>query len=91
MTDQIKAVENLLAANKATAPRTSFLELAAGGLTTARDNMVEHIKELARQCEARQAQVLKDQAALQKLQEQVAADKQAGVAVAPEAPTAEPA
>lgn len=80
MTDQIQAVENLLKANAATKPRTSYLDVAAGGLTTARDNMKEHVAELGRQCEARRKKLADDQAALQKLQGQVAADQ---AAVAP--------
>ena len=73
MTDQIQAVENLLKANAATKPRTPYLDVAAGGLTTARDNMKEHVAELGRQCEARRKKLADDQAALQKLQGQVAA------------------
>ena len=89
MTDQIKAVENLLAANKATAPRTHFLEVAAGALTTAAQNMREHIAELSRQCEARRQQLAKDQEALQKLAGQVKADAETAAAI-PDAAVAAP-
>ena len=74
MTDQIKALENMLAVNAVTSPRTPFLNLMAGGLKTALDNGKEHLAEMSRQCEARRLQVIIDQEALQKLQAQVAQD-----------------
>jgi hypothetical protein len=70
MNDQIKAVENLLAANAATKPRTPQLEAAKGYLTSAMTSMQDHVSELARQCEARRLEIEKKQEELTKLQGQ---------------------
>ena len=74
MTDQIQAVQNLIKANQAAKPRTAYLDVAQGALTTALSNMQQHVAELGKQAEARRQQVIADQKKLQDLQAQVAQD-----------------
>jgi len=66
-----------MAANAQTKPRSAFLDVAAGALSMARDNMVEHVAELGRQCQARVDQLKSDLAKLDALKGQVSQDQAA--------------
>jgi len=82
MKEQIKQIQGLIDGYQAVTPRTSYLDVAQGALSTALANTQQHLAEMGRQAEARAKQLADDQAALKKLQDQVAADQAAASAAA---------
>jgi hypothetical protein len=55
MDDTIKQIETLIAANRADKNRTPFLDMALGGLQTARNNTQWHLDALAKKAAAKAA------------------------------------
>ena len=52
MEKHIESITKLITENEAIKERTPFLDVARGGLLTARENAKEHVAALARQAEA---------------------------------------